>query len=385
LGADESPNDVGIALTAGSTALSSHSVSALNPRLLAMRFNSPDGQLTIAAFTRGEKMVELVTSDRTSAELRFYVVGFALPCDDGARGCSPGDLLTEAVEHDWTETTLYGEEDLADTVLDCRQCHQPDGPGTPKLLRMQEFSEPWTHWLFRGSEGGQALLADYMAAKGDEVYAGFPAERIESSHPGNLLPFLLLGQATEPNPFDGYAIEAEVKASAGARGGAQPQDNSVPGTSATWQAVYDRAVRGEAIGAPYHDVKVTDPHKLAALSAAYRDYRAGVLAREDLPDLRDVYPDDPALLAELGFTTKPGLDGEGVLRQACTQCHNDRLDQRLSRAGFNVNLAKLSRGQKDLAIARLGLPDDDPLAMPPRRLRSLSDEARTRLIDLLSE
>ena len=89
-----------------------------------------------------------------------------------------GDLLTPAVERDWTEVTPYAEEDVENTVLDCRPCHQPAGPGTPKLLRMQEIATPWTHWFFRSSEGGRALLADYLAAKGDETLAGMPAALI---------------------------------------------------------------------------------------------------------------------------------------------------------------------------------------------------------------
>jgi hypothetical protein len=60
-----------------------------------------------------------------------------------------------------------------------------------------------------------------------------------------------------------------------------------------------------------------------------------------------VFPDDPLLLAHMGAGTEPGLSGEAVLVQACSQCHNARLDQ-------------------------------NPLAMPPSRLRVLTPEARAR-------
>ena len=51
---------------------------------------------------------------------------------------------------------------------------------------MQELETPWTHWFFRSSEGGRALIADYFAAKGDEPYAGMDAQQIDNAHPGNL-------------------------------------------------------------------------------------------------------------------------------------------------------------------------------------------------------
>ena len=58
----------------------------------------------------------------------------------------------------------------------------------------------------------------------------------------------------------------------------------------------------------------------------------------------------------MGFTTTPGLRGEEVLVQACSQCHNQRLDQTLSRAGFHVDLDELThrRAHGQLDAARLG-------------------------------
>jgi mono/diheme cytochrome c family protein len=134
---------------------------------------------------------------------------------------------------------------------------------------------------------------------------------------------------------------------------------------------------------PYYNVKITDPAKLAALTQAYADYRAGLLDRAELPDLRDIHPDDPMRRAQIGLETEPGLDGEGVLLQACGQCHNDRLDPTVSRARFNVDLSKVDGEVKERAIARVLLASDEPGAMPPPRMRALTDEARARLIELL--
>jgi hypothetical protein len=248
---------------------------------------------------------------------------------------------------------------------------------------MQELETPWTHWLFRDTDGGRALLADYSAAKGDEVLAGMTAEQIQSAHPENLDEIVLYDSPPQPYLFDSAAIEAEVRASAAERGGAQPMDNSIPGQSPTWRAAYERSLAGDGIPVPYHDVKVTDAIKLVRMTRAYQDYRRGELALEELPDIRDVLPDDPLRLAEMGMMTEPGLGGEGVLLQACSQCHNERLDQTLSRARFRANLEGVSRQEKDIAIARLRLPESDPHVMPPALLRTLTAEARTRAIEAL--
>lgn len=374
---------IGIAVSAHSTSLSIRSVSAINPRLCALRVEVPPVELMTLAFTRGEQFCELGVRDRGDQELRFYVVGFRQACNGVRDGCRPGDLLTPAIERDWTEVTLYDETDVTDTVLDCATCHQPQGPGTPKLLRMQELDDPWTHWFSPSSDGGAALLADYSAARGDEGLAGMTAAQVQNANPENLQEPVLYDSPPQPYPFDSAAIEAEVRASAAERGGNQPADNSIPGQSATWQADYARSLAGDVIPVPYHDVKVTDPSKLARMTRAYQDYRRGDLARDDLPDIRDVFPDDPQRLAEMGMMTEPGSSGEGVLLQACSPCHNGRLDQSLSRARFRADLEGMSRQEKDVAIGRLGLPQSDPHVMPPALLRTLTDDARNRAIETL--
>ena len=373
----------GIAVTAHSTSLSARSVSAINPRVLALRIEVPPYELMTLAFTRGEQFSEVTVRDRGDGELRFYVVGFRQACNATPEGCRPGNLLTPEIERDWTEVTLYDEADLTNTVLDCAPCHQPQGPGTPKLLRMQELESPWTHWLFYGSDGGRALIADYSAAKGDEELAGMTSAQIQNALPENLNEIVVYDSPAQPYPFDSATIEEEVRASAAKLGGAEPEDNSVPGQSPTWQADYERSLAGEVIPVPYLDVKVTDAGKLARMTRAYQAYRSGDLAAEDLPDIRDVFPDDPERLAEMGMSTEPGLSGEGVLLQACSPCHNERLDQTLSRARFRADLQGMSRDEKDVAIGRLGLPESDPHVMPPALVRTLTPDARRRAIEAL--
>jgi len=394
----------GLAIAGHSTSLGARSISALNPRMISVRLEHPafDEDLSSLApgsngrvdpslepvafaFSRGEQQVELMVRDRIDHELRFYLLTYRQACNDSDSGCGSGDLLTPETEINWTETTLYDERDLTNTVLDCAPCHQTSGPGTVKFLRMQELREPWTHWFGQTTEGGRALFADYFAAKGEEVIFGVPgSELTRRANPVSLeLQALYGGPNNQPNPFDSQKIEGEVRESAAARGGRQPDDNSVPGESETWRAGYEAARRGEAITFPYHDVKVTDPDKLTAMTEAYRAYREGSLDRSQLPDIRDVFPDDLRQLSEMGFTTKPGASGEEVLIEACSMCHNAQLDQSLSRARFRPELKGLTRAEKERAIFRLQLPEADARHMPPHRLRFLTPEARARAIEVL--
>jgi hypothetical protein len=121
------------------------------------------------------------------------------------------------------------------------------------------------------------------------------------------------------------------------------------------------------------------------MTAAYKAYRAGQLPAAELPDIRDVFPDSQERLAEIGITSRPGQDGATVLMSACTQCHNPRLDQTVTRARFRADLLGMSRAEKDVAIQRLQLPPEHPQAMPPARLRVLTPDARERAIALLRE
>jgi hypothetical protein len=183
----------------------------------------------------------------------------------------------------------------------------------------------------------------------------------------------------QPNEFASKQIEDEVATSAPD----QPADNQTRGQSATWRGLYQTALRAEAIPTPYHDVKITDPIKLSAMQRVYAEYRAGKLAQNAVPDIRDVNPDDATVLAEMTFALDERLDDRALLTAACGLCHNARLDQSLSRARFHTDLERLSAEEKQTAIDRLNLAGHDALAMPPRRIHALSDTARARLIALL--
>jgi len=367
-----------------SSSLVARSVSAINPRALV--FSPPPGRparipsYVVMGFTRGEPIVEIAAED-ANRKLTFYLVKFDVACE-AKHACGPADLLTPQVEKNWQGWSLYDDEDLKNTLVDCRHCHQPGGPTTSPMLRMQELRDPWTHWFRADRPGGAALIEDFQKAHGDkEDYFGIPGHIIRSSD-GRAIEDFVVGQGfgTQPNMFDSQRIETEVKRSASS----QPVMNMPEGTSATWQRLFDAAVRGDVIPPPYHDVKVTDPDKLAFATTQYTKLMEGKIAAKDLPDIRRVFLD--SALEDTMMRPKASMTGKEILVSACAQCHNPKLDQSISRARFDVTkMDTMTRAQKDAVIARLKLPASNRLHMPPAIIRSLPDDAIAKAVQELSK
>jgi hypothetical protein len=378
-GTNGSVQNPAFALAGHSQSLLSRSVSAVNPR--AFIFSPPQGQPTriqgfvVMGFARGEQFVEIAAETGLGGKVTFYLVKYDLACGDH---CSNADLLTPATEKNWTGVTVYDDEDLKNTILDCRHCHQPGGPDSNVILRMQELKDPWTHWFRNDRPGGMTLMQDYFRAHPeDEDYGGIPGALIIKSD-GKALQDFVEGQGfdQQPNVFDTGTIESEVQDSSTL----QPEINTPPGTSPTWQSLYNRAAAGQFIPIPYHDVKVTDPNKLQYVTDAYKAFVGG--QANSLPDIRRVFLDDA--MEDMSFFPKLGASGNEVLLQACSQCHNHRLDQSISRAKFDVTkLPSMSSAEKKEAIRRMNLPAADRFHMPPAILRALPDDALAAAISVL--
>jgi hypothetical protein len=374
------PSDVSdqlaaVAVLAHSTALSGQLVSAINPRVIAIGAN------TVTAFQRGVQRIELISRARDTGSFNFYLLSFTQACNDDADGCAPGDLYTPRIESDWIEVVIRDGEELANTAQDCRQCHQRAN-AAPQLL-MRELESPWTHFLLPpGFESktpvpnGSDLMAEYLQAKNEERYGGFALSAIST-----VSPFMLqvaVGSA-QPLLFDAPAIEDE-RYPYGPDG--YPE---VPGSSPTWESAYEAFKRGEQLALPYLDARATDPAKQAELTKAYQRYAAGEISAEQLPDLADILPDDPHERARRGLQTEPDATPEDALIQACASCHNDVLDQSISRARFNVSVSRLDRRELDYAIERMQLPGDAAGVMPPAEARQLDPAVRDELIEYLEQ
>jgi hypothetical protein len=361
------PN-VRVTLNGESTGLGLRSVNPILPRAFLMTpalSGQPNPTYQVLSFARGEPLVELVANDPAAKTLRFFLVRFHPACE--AVGCTHADLQTQAIESGWTGYTLYDDQTIANTTLDCNNCHQPGGPSTKKLLRMQELPNPWGHWFYPERPQTLQIVQDFQAAHGSESYAGIPAANIMPSRPAALMQLLQNnGFGTQPNGFDTLKINNEIM---------------MTGSSPTWAQLYAQAVAGLEIPVPYF-TNPYDTAKLAAMTAAYQQMMAGVLPGAQMPDVSDTLAD--TALADMSIRPKAGLDGHGILVQMCQMCHNSRLDQAQSRALFNVEqLAQLSRAEKDLAITRLSLPATDRHAMPPVRFHELSATERQLAIDEL--
>lgn len=347
--------------TGHSSSLVARNTSAINPRLILFRIDAQDDNFVTMGFVRGEQFVEIIVNNGAPNTPDFFLGVFKQACNDQPKGCSIGELLTPAVESNWTGFTLYQDEDLKNNVLDCKQCHQPEGLASQKILRMQELRNPWTHF-FRDSTESKTLIDDFEAAHGtDETYGGVPGSRIRNgSDPADLERFVKdNGFETQPNEFMTQLIRDEINATPG-----QPVDNTTPGKSATWDQLYDKYRKGEMIATPYHDVKVTDPLLLAKFTKQYQDFRAGIIKAEDMLDHRPIFKPDPIQKADMGFGVRPDEPVEVILQQACAQCHNSKLDQSIKRANFNVDIEAMVKKlggpleaaeELSVAIARVNL------------------------------
>jgi hypothetical protein len=317
----------------------------------------PNPSYVAVAFTRGDQAIELLAKDPTTGDIRFFFLKYEQACNSAPGGCTSGDLYTPAVESSFTSWSLYDDQDLKDTTIDCLQCHQPGGPTTPRILRQQELQRPWQHWMYNDTINVAPLRTDFHAAHGTtEAYGGIPGPAIDAGDVQQLEAFVENnGFMTQPNEFQGKTIAAELAAT---------------GSSPTWQSLYQGSENGQFIPVPYFGSSATDPTKVSALIQQYQAVAAGTLPASTLGDMSDVFTD----AAERAMTHKPalGLSGSEILVQVCQQCHNSHLDPTISRSLFDVeHLDSMSRAEKDEAIRRINLPADSCSHMPPTRFRDL--------------
>jgi mono/diheme cytochrome c family protein len=357
------------ALTGNSTSLLARNVSAINPRILVFprvddELHRP-AEMVAVGFVRGEQIVELVSRDSVTDDFNFYLLSFEQRCSYQAGGCDLASRLSEEIEHDWSAYSIYDQDDLEGTSVDCNSCHQPGGFGTKRMLRMQELASPWLHWFpqrfGQRTESDRVLLEQFATTHaGDQQYGGIPIPVITNAvdeGSGAQLEALVRaeGSQEQPNPFDPQ-IAAEMKA----------------GNSPLWEARFAAHLEGKAIAVPYPAIDVTDVSKRQAAAQSYASVVAGTAARESLLDIRDVFSNDA--MTKLSFTPQPGASGSTVLLQMCARCHDGRGNPSLGKNRFNVlQLSTLSREEKELAIARLS--DTGGARMPPWRVGSLTPES----------
>lgn len=358
------PNQRLFAFTGHSSSLVVRKTSSLNPRSIIFSPDNTPDYATIG-FVRGDQFAEIAAFDRTNNRLNFYLVRFTRPCDPD---CSNAEKYTAAIESGWTSVSAYGDEDLKNTALDCRQCHQPGGANSPAILRMHELRSPWTHF-FRNNRNSRVLMDDFLRAHPGEDYGGIPANRIRDSDPADLEDLVrAAGFGNQPNEFRGNNIN---------------NDNvNVTTPNTTWLNLYDRSVRGLEIAVPYFGIDPFDPAKVDAAVAGYRAVVTGQAAPETMPNMADLFRADA--LAHLGFVAAEGLDAKGIIEHRCGTCHDGRFPG-ISRDNFRVSdfPDNLTPEMAARIRERMELPDTHHLKMPPVVFSHLTEAQKAMVLGAL--
>lgn len=356
------------ALLSHSTSLTGRAVSPLNPRAFVFTNPASKGPLpgkpqpnpdfVALGFARGEPLVELAARDRKTGVLRFFLVRFDLPCEQDE--CSAWDVYGPGIEAGWKGLSVYDDSDLSNTVFDCNVCHQPEGPGSPKMLRMIEQRFPWTHF-FRDKDEGRALLDDYFTAHSrSEAYAGIPGTLVSWSEPARLEGLVENeGFIVQPGELPTKALAQMVSSG--------KLLTKVP----AYDALYQQAKSGAGPVIPYPYARFVDPLRFKTSAAQYTATFAQQASPTELPALGDLHSDEARWRS--GLSPEPNSDGASIVVQMCARCHNGSLDQTLSRARFDATrFAELDASERALAVARMKLPEGSPLKMPPERFGTLT-------------
>jgi hypothetical protein len=343
------------AVVAHSTALLPLDATPLNPRVV---FSSkPDeAELAAAIYTRGELVAELAMKDLVHNQLDFYLVMFHLPC---GRACTEADLHLDPADAGWKDVSVFAEEDLKNTPLDCLRCHVPSGGTGQRILRMHEIRNPWTHWFWPNSEvsvyGSNVLSSPIVDSRpAGATYASVPVSRlVHEGGPQVLESFLERnGFGDQPNHYEGRDINND--------------DPLVSVASPAWLSMYAAAEQGTTIDAPPHFViEPFDPNLIESVRLAYLAVASGHASASTLPSVTRGLWDDDAL-RYIGYKPGKGLDASGMVRHVCGPCHDGRFPGQ-SRDNFRVADFPdgLSAEMKAKVLARVALGREDPLLMPP--------------------
>jgi hypothetical protein len=383
-----------VAATTHSLGLSARYVSSANPR--AFVFNAdgapvPYERFSVAAFARGEQLVELVGLDTNTLDYRFYLLRFEQGCD--ATGCEPADLLTAEIESGWTGWTLYADDELEDTPFDCISCHRPFGPGTPKQLLMRQTASPWMHWGdFRGASETRLCPEPKWPAPGPWIpgdgldvitrlegpsgsYAGIPVSELAAAPSGERFALFL---TEAENTLRSDRLPADYPYAQLNFGSTEALcERLASGTSVTWERQ-----RGEALSRglpiPYYAHDVLDPVRRDQL---LQD-RAGLLASHAPEAALDVAVGwlGRDVASAVGFVPRETDTAPELLRELCVRCHSASTEPHLARARFDAeHLEAIDPVVARTVMDRIALPATSPERMPPWRTGDLPAWAILRI------
>ena len=417
-------NEPFFSMTANSSSLVGRDVSALNPRLIVGEmmqgtnpFGGEGGHGTAAdvmslGFVRGEQLVELMAYDPTTDALNFYLLMFEQACNDTDEGCQTADLVTPAIESNWSRWTVYQDTDLVNTSLDCNVCHQPLGPNTPKVPRLQELSNSWTHWFpvrpaqqgggwssggsgttglpptdpgNHGTRSSEVLWNQFIDMHGDDpTYGGVPLDQIRESAAGPDIETFVRAWVSSRSDIP----EAlQLPAFGSGQGNAFYLDSSSmerQGVESAWGAQQAEVVAGQRLPLPSYRIDITSDLGRDEVIETYKAVQSGALPPEEMvhPSAAIAY----SSMSEMSMVPNQDATAQEILTHMCARCHNGDLDQTLSRAKFDAtNLASLDDLEKAVIADRIQRHEGDRFQMPPRRSGTMPQWAVTRVLEYLGQ
>lgn len=403
-------------LTANSSSLVGRDVSALNPRLIVgekSTFSFEGGDLTslerlmALGFARGEQFVELMAFDPVSDDLNFYLLMFEQSCNANEDGCQTADLITPAIESNWTRWTLYQDTDLANTSLDCAVCHQPLGVGTPKVPRLQEINNSWTHWFpvhpaqqsggwssggggtvglppqdsgTHGTRSSEVLWNMFVEMHGsDPTYGGVPIAELQAAAAGpDIETFVRTFMSARELP-----PELSIPPFGNAADNDYFLDSpsmEVNGAASSWSSEYERVAQGDRLPLPSYKIDITSDLDRQEAIDSYKAVTDGVAPPDSLVHPSGAIAYDS--MVEMSVVPREDATAEEILSHMCARCHNSKLDPSLSRARFDATaLGELTAFEKLTIADRISRPHEDKFMMPPRRFGTMPAWAVARVVE----
>ncbi|MBJ95561.1 MAG: hypothetical protein CMP23_13950 [Rickettsiales bacterium] len=396
-----------------SAGLSRRSTSSVNPRVIihtpVASHLDPTPGFVVVSMARGEPFAEIMTHDPQRDDLDFFMFRFDFGCED-PQDCSDEERFSDAWESGWSDYTVYDAADLENTTFDCLHCHE-HGLRTARAHKraplMFQLNSIWMHWLynvnyFRGwtdnaSDQGPLhhMLEQYVEARATPseplggTFGGIPGGALHASRPKSLEDLI------EANGF-GNGFDPDTYEPNGAAIGLL-EDDRARGLifDHPWEELYELNLNGLLIAPPARGASPFHNGRLEQLISDMSAYRNG--NSTNFPDPTDIFRSSD--LSAVGTAVHPGLSPPEILVHACTECHHDALNPRLSKSRFKLgaiargrsgsslgdHFSSLDEAQLLMASQRINLPSDHLAAMPPARFRNLTDQEKETVTQWLTE
>jgi cytochrome c553 len=365
-----------ISIATASSGLTTRTTSLLRPRLFATTLvegGNPKAPIAMVAFSRGDRLIEMAGYDEQSKEINFYLLSYELACN---ANCSSQQLFGASSESAWTSWTLYGEQDLQDTPLDCLTCHRPDGDSGRKRFLMRDIASPWLHWLQSRFEGDNCAsgidqaplppLREGFVSLYPQGYGGFPAKLAHFADGHNLhSAILLFGMQNHSDLDEPFHMHSQNIY----------QQWRCDKANTLWQSYRNDTLFKHGFYPSSYRFDVTKPTDTPLSPQGLENF----LKANDAMDAFEIANHfvDREAQTEVGAIASETWDGPTIVTAMCSRCHDQRSPEGSVRAKFKVDA--ITPTSAATALTRIALPTNSPYAMPPRLSGELGPKATATL------